>query len=72
MTSYLNRNYIDTLHINISKNIVVGDCCLNELKILTTLAFCTDLTCATYLPSPLVIVRKDNFFVEHRITTVEF
>lgn len=72
MTSYLSRHYRDILHINISKNIVIGDCCLNELKIETNLEFCSDMTCATYLPDPLIIVRKDVFYVEHRITTVEF
>jgi hypothetical protein len=72
MTSYLSRYYLDVLHVDISKNIVIGECCLNELKIETELSFCTDLTCETYLPDPLVIVRKDIFYVEHRITTVEF
>jgi hypothetical protein len=72
MTSTLSRYEIDTLVINISKNVVIGDCCLNELNIETELNFCSDMTCAFYLPSPLNIVRKDIFYVEHRITTIEF
>jgi hypothetical protein len=72
MTSTLSRYEIDTLVINIAKNVVIGDCCLNELNIETELSFCSDMTCGTYLPSPLNIVRKDIFYVEHRITTVEF
>jgi hypothetical protein len=72
MTSTLSRYEIDTLVINISKNVVIGDCCLNELNIDTELRFCSDFSCASYLPSPLNIVRKDIFYVEHRILTVEF
>jgi hypothetical protein len=72
MTTTLSRYYIDVLSLNISKNIVIGECCLNELNIDTELNFCTDLTCSTYLPSPLLLVRKDIFYVEHRIATVEF
>jgi hypothetical protein len=72
MTTVLSRYYMDILHINIAKNVVIGDCCLNELNIETELSFCSDLTCATYLPEPLEIVRKDIFYVEHRITTLEF
>jgi hypothetical protein len=72
MTSTVSRYYVDILHINIAKNIVIGDCCLNLLNIETELAFCSDFTCAAYLPSPLSVVRKDIFYVEHRILTEEF
>jgi len=72
MTTTLSRYYIEVLSLNISKNIVIGECCLNELNIDTELNFCTDLSCSTYLPSPLLLVRKDIFYVEHRIATVEF
>jgi hypothetical protein len=72
MTSTVSRYYLDVLSINVAKNIVIGDCCVNELNIETELNFCTDLTCGTYLPSPLFIVRKDLFYVEHKISTVEF
>jgi len=72
MTSTLSRYKLEVLNINVSKNIVIGDCCLNELNVETELRFCSDMTCATYLPSPLSVVRKDIFYVEHRITSVEF
>lgn len=50
-----------------------GDCCENELFIQTELKFCESLACDVYIPDdPLVVTRKESFFVEHSIITEEF
>jgi hypothetical protein len=72
MSSYLNRDYLDTLHVNINKNLVIGDCCVNELNIETELHFCSDITCSSYLPDDITVTRKDDVFIEHKIATAEF
>jgi hypothetical protein len=72
MTSALARYSTKVLLLNIAKNVVIGDCCVNILNIETELNFCSDLTCTTYLPSPLVLIRKDIFYVEHKIITPAF
>jgi len=72
ITIILDKVYDNALTVTVTKNEVVGDCCENVLNIETELNFCTDFTCANYLPDGLVIERKSDIFVEHSIVTPEF
>jgi len=58
ITIILSRVYENQLDITVTKNEVVGECCENELNIITELNFCETFTCDDYLPNGMTVVRK--------------
>lgn len=70
----MDRVKTNELEITVTRNLVTGDCCVNELNIETILKFCTDLTCDTYIDSDPIPAyeRKEDIFVEHSIVSPEF
>lgn len=75
MCAFLDRTVDDILEIEVYKNSVIGNCCENRLGVESTLKFCTDETCDTYIDTstvPYTVERLDIVTVEHSITTAEF
>jgi hypothetical protein len=68
----LPKDSTKTLTVTVTKNLVIGDCCTNELGVETELNWCEDYTCLDYIPGVLTIERKASIYVEHKITSPEF
>lgn len=46
MVSTLDRLLTATLDVAVNRNVVYGDCCVNELQVTSSLHFCMDYICS--------------------------
>lgn len=45
MVVTLDRTLTDTIDVAVNRNVVYGDCCVNELQVTSSLHFCSNYAC---------------------------
>jgi len=46
MTSTLDRELTSEIDVEVTRNVVYGDCCENTLEVTSSLHFCSDFNCS--------------------------
>jgi len=84
MCTVLDRTTAAEIDVAVNRNVVYGDCCVNELEVTSSLHFCSDFNCTDedgndYLETSAdwengikAVERRQIFWVAHRIDTTEF